>query len=152
MVKFSIVGILAFFFAVVLSPSKASAESTYIYTCNIDGYIHMDVTTSDGTQMHFATPIRCGPGLMVANGDNMRVIVGRKTEIPTAGQGFLAHLERGGPGAPKRVAVDRRGPVVGTGRTTTIYLHPDRVGPNLGRLLTAVDPKWRDLPAAAAAR
>ena len=150
MARFSVIGILAFVFAVGLAPSDASAAATYLYSCGKDGFYHVDVT-DNGITHHYQLPFRCGPEFMLANGDIMRVVIGRKTEIPAAGQRFLTEIERAGPVVARRVVADtHRSPAPGSGRTTTIYLQPDRVGRNMSRILTSIDPKWKELPAAPA--
>lgn len=150
MTRLSLAAALAAASALLLVPSAASAEPTYIYTCNSDGYIHMDVTTDTGMQIHFKTHIRCGPDLLVANGDVVRLVIGARNDVPAAGQGFLTHVEKSGLGVLARVRAPKP-PATAPGRATTIYLSPDRVGPNLARLLTSADPAWRQ-PSAGPAR
>lgn len=132
--------------ASVASAVPAKAETTVYFTCNIDGFIHIHID-NDAGQSDTPTFHRCGPGLLVANGDVISVVVGRETRIPASGRGFLAHIERG------RAGISTMGPAPSARNsrpvgapTVVIHMTPAQVRRNLGVYLSSADPRWRDLP------
>ena len=123
--------------SVIFSFVGTASAGNWYFTCNDDGYIHVN-----GPGWTCQTNTKCGPTAKLPMGDGFEIIFSEKTKVSPTGQAFLKRLEKEGTAMVKRAPVEGAPPKI-KGRPEAIYLRPADVGTVLGALLTKIDPNWK---------
>ena len=122
------------------SPASAKVVSA-VWTCNSDGFLHVVITSDDGTVQEWITRA-CGPSIAIGHG--FKLDFSDKTMVSPSGKTFLSSLEQGGTISKRRVPVREAGATPKqSGGTEAIQLNQADVGPRLAALLTSIAPDWR---------
>lgn len=133
----------AFVAGSVLFPSLASAAKlvSAVWTCNSDGYLHVVLTSDDGTVQEWITR-PCGPSIAVGAGFNL--VFSDKARVTPKGRAFLNTIEAGTTISPRRTGTSRaRVAPVGSTRAELVSMTVGDVGPRLAALLTILEPSWQ---------
>ena len=134
----SVVGVAA---SLAFASTASAKIVSAVWTCNSDGFLHVVLTSDDGTVQEWITRA-CGPSIAIGHG--FKLDFSDKTMVSPSGKTFLSSLEQGGTISSRRVPIRDAGATPKqSGGTETIQLKQADVGPQLAAWLTGVAPDWR---------